>query len=415
MSAPPVARHAATGRVGSLDALRGLAATVVVVCHSLHAVKLPAGVPHALFQGAATLVLNAQGAVQLFFVLSGYVLARSLARGDLGTGEFWIRRIFRIHPPYVFAVLFAWCASAFYRPIGPGQGLTLWLQVALRPDVDARRVLASLLFPGEAQGLLPVGWTLRVEMLFSLLMPLLVVAARPGRGIPLLLASTVLLAMPLGVEWPWYAVDFTVGLLLFRERRCIASLLGALSGWSGTLLLLLGAALLAAPHWLEWAPHGAAVVYGANLPRAILVMALGAGLIVAVASSVPAVDRALSVRPLLFLGRISFSLYLMHLAWICLLAPRIVVPGSPGSVLVLIAAVLAAAVTSATVAERWIERPSIAGGKLVCDALWRRGAATRESAAAEMRALAAVAQVHERAKTAVQEGSDEQHHEPRYG
>lgn len=341
------------------------------------------------------------------------MLARSLAFGHLGAGEFWIRRIFRIHPPYVFAVLFAWCASVFYRPIAPGQGLTSWLQLASRSDVDARRLLASLVFPGEAHGLLWVGWTLRVEMIFSLLMPLLVVAARPGRGIPLLLACTVLLAMPLRVEWPWYATDFVVGLLLFRERRWLASRLGGLSGVSGTLLLLLGAALLAVPHWLQWAPHGAAVVYGANLPRAILVMGVGAGLIVAAASSVPALERALSVRPLLFLGRISFSLYLVHLAWISLLAPRIVVSHSAGSALVLIAAVLVAAVASATVVERWIERPSIACGKLVCDALRRRRAAKREPEAAEVEGWVRVAPVYDRATDAAQEGSDEQRYEPR--
>jgi len=376
MSGPSAGRRGDAGHLHGLDALRGLAATVVVVCHCLQAVALPAGTRHLLSHGAPALLLNAQGAVQLFFVLSGYVLARSLARGAVGPGEFWIRRIFRIHPPYVFAVLFAWYASSLFPPIVRGQGLTRWLQLASRPNVGVGRVLATLGFPGEADGLLWVGWTLRVEMIFSLLMPLLVVLARPRRGVPLLLACAAILTLRLGAEWPWYAIDFALGLVIFQERRSLETWLGGLSGATGTLLLLLGAALLAAPHWLHWAPRGAAVVSGPNLPRAILVMGLGSGLVVAVASSVPAIDRALSVRPLLFLGRISFSLYLLHLAWISLLAPRIVVAGSPTSPLTLVAAVLAASVASATVAERWVERPSISCGKALAAALCRRRAAT---------------------------------------
>src|SRR5688572_5584929 len=100
----------------SLDGLRAVAAVVVVARHTVNAIAMPEAVRHALLASPLGLLLSAQGAVRLFFVLSGFVLARSLARGP-GSGnvlQFYVRRLFRIHPPYVFGVLVAWLAAFFY-------------------------------------------------------------------------------------------------------------------------------------------------------------------------------------------------------------------------------------------------------------------------------------------------------------
>jgi peptidoglycan/LPS O-acetylase OafA/YrhL len=89
---------------------------VVVVRHTLNAVAMPDGSRHAILASPLGLLLSADGAVRLFFVLSGWVLAASLARGSglAGALRFWVRRVFRIHPPYVAAVLFAWLAAFLY-------------------------------------------------------------------------------------------------------------------------------------------------------------------------------------------------------------------------------------------------------------------------------------------------------------
>ena len=112
------------GRVVALDGLRGIAAVIVIFGHTFNAIDLPMSVRLAIVQSPVALLLSSTGAVQLFFVLSGYVLASSLsrARGWTDVVQFLVKRVFRIHPPYVFALLFAWCASFFYVTPEPGFG-----------------------------------------------------------------------------------------------------------------------------------------------------------------------------------------------------------------------------------------------------------------------------------------------------
>jgi peptidoglycan/LPS O-acetylase OafA/YrhL len=89
-----------------------------------------------------------------------------------------VRRGFRIHPPYVFGLVFTWLASFAYAMPDPDPGLTAWAAVQTKIHVDPSRLLRSLLFPGKAFGQFPVGWTLALEAIFSLLLPLMFLVAR---------------------------------------------------------------------------------------------------------------------------------------------------------------------------------------------------------------------------------------------
>jgi peptidoglycan/LPS O-acetylase OafA/YrhL len=67
--------------VAALDGLRGVAAAVVVLHHWFNALAMPREARRVLFEGVLAPFVNGQGAVVLFFVLSGTVLTASLARG----------------------------------------------------------------------------------------------------------------------------------------------------------------------------------------------------------------------------------------------------------------------------------------------------------------------------------------------
>ena len=130
--------------VAALDGLRGVAAAVVVLHHWFNALAMPREARRVLFEGVLAPFVNGQGAVVLFFVLSGTVLAASLARGraPVDWPVFYAKRVFRIHPPYLFALLVAWVASFFYlREFGAERGLThvMWqmAQVHLAPLAGA--------------------------------------------------------------------------------------------------------------------------------------------------------------------------------------------------------------------------------------------------------------------------------------
>jgi len=363
----------------ALDGLRGLAATAVVIAHALDAVAMPLPLRSLLVESPLALIFNGSPAVQIFFVLSGFVLAASLERGRalIDLAQFYVKRVFRIHPPYVFGVLAAWGASFLFVPFRKGVGLTDWLRQATQTHLEAGDLLASFAFPGSARGQLMVGWTLQIEMVFSLLLPLLVAGARPARGLPLLAASALLLllpdergGLPLGVLW--YAIEFSFGVVAYRERRAIGAWLRGLPRWARVACVAAALGFLCAPFVLRWSVPIANVIAGGFYPRDIAVMSVGAFGLVAATASLPALERFFAADLCRFLGRISYSVYLLHLPVIGLLAPRMVRPGVVESWVVFVGAVLGVTIAVSMAFHRAIERPSIALGNRLCRRLARR-------------------------------------------
>ena len=82
-------------------------------------------------------------------------------------------------------------------------------------------------------------------------------------------------------------------------------------------------------------------------------------------------QKLLETRPALFLGRISYSLYLLHIG-VLLLCTRLVEPASAASGLLLVGVVLALAIAASEAFHRLVERPSIALGNGVCASLAAR-------------------------------------------
>ena len=94
-------------RLRSLDSLRGLAALAVVVCHSLIFIyKSAPWLPYLISVPPLSLFVTAGGAVLLFYILSGYVLALSLGDNQPSEwGIFVVRRVCRIWPTYLVVLL----------------------------------------------------------------------------------------------------------------------------------------------------------------------------------------------------------------------------------------------------------------------------------------------------------------------
>ncbi len=91
-----------------LDGLRGIASLMIVIHHSLTAnIAAFINKSHIPYSGEMFSQFTQSG-VDLFFVLSGVVLLRPYLRGQrqFKVGDYFIRRIKRIYPPYFFALLF---------------------------------------------------------------------------------------------------------------------------------------------------------------------------------------------------------------------------------------------------------------------------------------------------------------------
>lgn len=319
-------------RVRSLDGLRGLCALVVVVYHlaltypGAWAVVISGeGRPFwkVVFQSPLVLAVSGTAAVSVFFVLSGYVLALSFLKSDRGEAlPYLLKRIPRIWIPYAFAVgvsaLLMACVGS--RPLS---GASAWLSsFSWQEPLNARMLLQYGLMTG-ATSLDNVVWSLVHEMRISLIFPALVLLAARSRRIAVSAALVISLAaifiehrvqsLPLVTtlaETLSYLYLFGAGAALYLERERVRSFLSGTgrkaSGWILALLMIYAADRI---DLLE------------GKTSALLLAGAGSALIVALVSAAgPALSRLLEARPMLWLGSISYSLYLVHVPALLLTA-----------------------------------------------------------------------------------------------
>ncbi|MFF4618431.1 acyltransferase family protein [Nonomuraea jabiensis] len=143
-------------RMAWLDALRGIAATAVVLEHSFKFL-----LPEARHPVQAVLEPGWYG-VTLFFLVSGYIVPASLERRG-SVRAFWISRVLRLYP------LFGVCVAGVAVLIAAGwDGLHVWWgSRPLSMALGHAMMLQNLLY---APNLVNVLWTLSYEMAFYLLL-----------------------------------------------------------------------------------------------------------------------------------------------------------------------------------------------------------------------------------------------------
>ncbi len=355
----------ASSRVIALDGLRGVAAAIVVFGHCMCVMQRTAGAFPVVFRTPLALFLNGPGAVQVFFVLSGFVLTGSLTRtsGRYVNLRFLVRRAFRIYPPYWFAVTLSWLASFFYVLPLPRDGFTPWIAIFAGIHPPLSSLLWFFPWPNEAGGLMPVGWTLTVETLFSLIFPLLVMIAVRTHWLLLIAASgTVLLTnvtRPVGII---NALAFSIGIALYYEQDALRAFFtrgsaARLAVWLVISLLLFLAPLLFFP----LIPMYGLFVF--DWPRwTLLTLELGAGGIVAATVGSRGMAQIFTARPIAFLGRISYSLYLLHFTVLILATRLLSHPPTALDVVLLPIGVFVVTLPLATLAHRSVEMPAIAIG-----------------------------------------------------
>jgi len=189
----PAARGAGVHLPG-LDGLRGAAALVVVVGHAFAALFVNTHVGVVVALG-----IPARGAVILFFVLSGFVIAGSI-RADLAAGgfsfiRFGLNRMTRIYPPFLLALVLAWSVAALRQED---------LIRSVQPFVAEPMNLSAINFLRDALFLYGSGtpmqnanapvWSLRIEVVCYLVSALLALAATaPGLPRAAALAAALVL------------------------------------------------------------------------------------------------------------------------------------------------------------------------------------------------------------------------------
>jgi peptidoglycan/LPS O-acetylase OafA/YrhL len=311
-------------RAGSLTGLRAVAALLIVGTHAAYGTgQLSNGYLGALYA-------RLEVGVPIFFVLSGFLLFRPWVRAAAnGTSSpslrrYAFRRIRRIAPAYIVVVLIAYGLYEF-RDAGPNPGHT-W--TGLLEHLTLTQIYQPVYFYVMHQGLTQT-WSLAVEFAFYAVMPLLaaLLLTTICRGVwrPVLLlaglgcmgAITVVwlsiqhttdwLPSSAGIWLPAHLVYFVGGMVLavlqVHRRRVNPAITGVIAVLGFLAVSTSIAGDVTAGTEALWQNLTKVFLYVVVACSAVAVLALSEG---------SGFERLLGTRPVVWLGEISYEVFLLH-------------------------------------------------------------------------------------------------------
>jgi peptidoglycan/LPS O-acetylase OafA/YrhL len=266
-------------RIFTLDVLRGLASFSVCWFHMTN------GNPTFLPSGW----VKSSGAyggvgVQVFFVISGFVIPFALQRAGYRIGDcgwFLLKRVARLDPPYFVAIALA-IVLGYVSTITPGfRGEPFHVSL---PQILVHFAYLNAFF--HYSWLNPVFWTLAIEFqyyfLVALIFPLLTHPHFAVRGATMFLLAALALAFPQEqFVFHWFFL-FLFGIVTFHLW---SGMLGKVGYFAAIGLITCGA----------WFAYGASTCLTGLLTALVI-----------------ALVRINATGIIGFLGRISYSLYLVH-------------------------------------------------------------------------------------------------------
>jgi peptidoglycan/LPS O-acetylase OafA/YrhL len=207
----------ATDNLPYLDGIRALAVLGVFIRHAWGVSGSPAlrvPLPGTGVFTLAPFVMMLSSGVDLFFVLSGFLLARKFLRADFNQrappriGRYWLQRLLRIGPPYWLVL--ALVVFIFTPTLIPESAVYSWNGAWV---FCAHLLFAQTLFlPAFGSYLIETPfWTLTIEMIFYASLPLLV-RAFVRRRVWIALPASCLISL----GWLWasrYSLGPLVGFL----------------------------------------------------------------------------------------------------------------------------------------------------------------------------------------------------------
>lgn len=342
-----------SGFFRSLHACRGLAALIVLFVH------LQMRCADTLFSGRTIPLFNGSAAVAFFFVLSGLVIGLSLARDELTLPaylHYGVRRAFRIMPLMIVTVTVGGIYLMFIDPYMPVQ--------ALPPeygDFTPAKFLSAYI--GYSLKPNPPIWSIFVEIIGSVLLPLMVLTGR--RKLFVIATGAALLAFAcfdLGQQhhWNFFMINFFLGMTILWWGK---DFVGRVKALDAPYFWLLCAALLA----LFYLPR---MVFAFPLgdPRPNLIEVAAITPLIAILCYAPERFVVLTKPALQFLGDISFSLYLTHHIVLVLAINAIfmAIPDAqqqPARVIAVMALTIPFCLWLAALSYKYIEQPGIRAGK----------------------------------------------------
>lgn len=311
------ARSSDESHIGPLDGIRGVAVLAVMIRHFVQEMSLDTAADRVVFAAGR---LGSNG-VDMFFVLSGFLITRILIRAresEWYFRNFYLRRTVRIFPLYYLALVVAF----FVWPvIAPGW----WLVTNYSGDHQAWYWLygCNWLFAlkNDYVGLAHF-WSLAIEEQFYLLWPLGVLLLGRKRIVPFGAAA---IGLSVAARWIGAANGVPVlALYVVTPMRLDGLMLGAMvAAWyendpglprvrrfagPAALAAAVALAILLVPGW--GGGRTATIMVGGTLAVNVLFAAIMVAVLTGAVRGWP--GRFFSFRPFVFLGAYSYGIYVVH-------------------------------------------------------------------------------------------------------
>ena len=280
---------------GDIQALRGIAVLLVVAYH-YHIPPIPAG-----YLG-----------VDVFFVISGFlitsIIRTSLRNGEFSFYEFYLRRAWRLFPAAYTVFFISILVAPFI--LTANQLVDIRAQIFGAITFTANFVLWSqsgyFETAAEAKPLLHT-WSLAIEEQYYAIIPLLLVLVKLRNHLPLILTLTGVSLTAMLIVGP-YKPGATFYLTLFRVWELgIGSALAILvAEFNWRTPKLYGQLALIA--LLVLCIHPATNTLSVGLANLLAVLCAS----LVISSRLSVLSTSKQIQPLLWVGTISYSLYLIH-------------------------------------------------------------------------------------------------------
>lgn len=279
-----------------LESLRGIAALIVALHHGMSAFSAPVSDgPNLLtaLVGWLLWITNPGASVMFFFVLSGYVLGLALQRNK-GFLSYIVRRAFRILPMFILSVLFAYACLTMARIEPAPNGITDFFAHTFWPAPKIPQLISDLTF--QSSFINGPSWSIYPEIIGSLFLPALVfahnsVAPRWKWGVFAACSAALAFSDYRLVFW-FYCGFFLPGEMAMIQRNRFIRLVTFVTGY------------LIVRYAGEYAEY--------YKFKTIAPSAIGASMMIASIVSSRNFMTWLAMAPLRFVGRVSYSFYLLH-------------------------------------------------------------------------------------------------------
>jgi peptidoglycan/LPS O-acetylase OafA/YrhL len=353
------------GRFVFLDALRGIGALGIACYHIHRYIPAEIDVDSVLPAAVEFVVRHGWMAVQMFWVIAGFVLASSLRRTAVtpaSFGNFTLRRVVRLGTPYWAAILFVVALDAVTRQL-------LHAASPIDDPLSWRKFAANLAFLQDILGYGNISagtWFVCVDLQFGLLFAAMLGIAQvlsrlfaKADGADASALALAIVFLPLGLT-SLFVFNLNADTDAWAIYYFHMPLFGALAWWA------LEGRIPRGVFWAYAAALACGLAYrlqlGCEYKKPLdIAVALTVGITIYLVGRWSHLGDWLAARPLQHLGRISYSLFLVHypISWIVVSVGCYWTGDNAGAAVFWMTASLLVSIGAADLFYRCVETPSL--------------------------------------------------------